>query len=94
MAKGCALSNSNLPRGGLPRNSVYRITDRPHMTSAVDRGREALTQHNCYSTFYPVHRTKPTFILGYIKDTQNQTDQKQQSCYYIFIMLMLFHNKF
>ena len=46
MAKGRALSTGNLPRGGLPRNSVDRITDRPEMTSAVDRGRKALTQLN------------------------------------------------
>ena len=44
MAKGWALSTGNLPRGGLPRNSVDRMTDRPDMTSAVDRGRKALTQ--------------------------------------------------
>ena len=46
MAKGCALSTGYLARGGLPRNSVDRITDRPDMTSAVDRGRKALTQTN------------------------------------------------
>ena len=28
--------------GGLPRNSVVRITDRPVMNSAVYRGRKAL----------------------------------------------------
>ena len=33
MAKGWALSTGNLPQGGLPRNSVDRITDRPDMTS-------------------------------------------------------------
>ena len=44
MAKGCALSTGYLPRGGLPRNSVDRITDRPDMTSAADRGRKASTQ--------------------------------------------------
>ena len=44
MAKGCALSTGYLPRGGLPRNRVDRITDRPDMTSAVDRGRKASTQ--------------------------------------------------
>ena len=44
MAKGCALSTGYLPRGGLPRNSVDRITDRPDMTSAVDRERKASTQ--------------------------------------------------
>ena len=44
MAKGWALSTGNLPRGGLPRNSVDRITYRPNMTSAVDRGHKALTQ--------------------------------------------------
>ena len=42
MAKGCALSTGYLPRGGLPRNSVDRITDRPDMTSAVDRGRKSI----------------------------------------------------
>ena len=46
MAKGWALSTGNLPRGGLPRNSVDRITDRPDMTSAVDRGRKAPTQQS------------------------------------------------
>ena len=46
MAKGCALSTGYLPRGGLPRNSVDRITDCPDMTSAVDRGRKASTQTN------------------------------------------------
>ena len=44
MAKGCALSTGYLPQGGLPRNSVDRITDRPDMTSAVDRGRKASTE--------------------------------------------------
>ena len=44
MAKGCALSTGNLPRGGLPRNIVDRITDLPDMTSAVDHGRKASTQ--------------------------------------------------
>ena len=46
MAKGCALSTGYLPRGGLPRNNVDRITDRPDMTSAVDRGRKASTRTN------------------------------------------------
>ena len=45
MGKGCALSTGYLPRGGLPRNSVDRITDRPDMTSAVDSGRKATTQN-------------------------------------------------
>ena len=44
MAKGWVLSTGYLPQGGLPRNSVDRITDRPDMTSAVDRGRKASTQ--------------------------------------------------
>ena len=44
MAKGCPLSTGYLPREGLPRKSVDRITDRPDMTSAVDRGRKASTQ--------------------------------------------------
>ena len=44
MATGCVLSTGYLPRGGLPRNSVDRITDRPDMTSAVDGGRKASTK--------------------------------------------------
>ena len=32
MKKRCVLSTGNLPRGGLPRNSVDKITDRPDMT--------------------------------------------------------------
>ena len=46
MANGCALSTGYLPRGGLAKSSVDRITDCPHMTSAVDRGRKASTQTN------------------------------------------------
>ena len=46
MAKRCALSNGNLLRGGLPRNSVDMITDSPNMTSAVYHGRKASTQTN------------------------------------------------
>ena len=60
MAKGCALSTGYLPQGGLPRNSVDRLTDRPNMTSAVDRGRKASTQtnkqkHNLYREFLCKH---------------------------------------
>ena len=46
MAKRCALSTCNLLLGGLSRNSVDRITDRPDMTSAVYRGRKVSTQTN------------------------------------------------
>ena len=46
MAKGCAQSTGYLSRGCLPRNSVDKITDRPDMTSAIDRGRKASTQTN------------------------------------------------
>ena len=35
MAKGFALSTGYLPLGGLPRNSVDRITDRPDMTQLL-----------------------------------------------------------
>ena len=44
MAKGWSLNTGKLPQGGLPWNSVNRNTDRPDMTSAVDRGHKALTQ--------------------------------------------------
>ena len=46
MAIGCALSTGYLPRGGLPRNSVDRLTDHSDMTSDVDRGRKASAQTN------------------------------------------------
>ena len=46
MVKGYALSTGYMPRGGLPRNSVDRITDHPNMTSAVQRGCKASTQTN------------------------------------------------
>ena len=46
MVNGCALSTGYLPRGGLHRNSVDKLTDRPDMTSAVGRGRIASTQIN------------------------------------------------
>ena len=49
-AKGWALRTGNLPRGGLSRDSVERITDRPDMTSAVDRGRKALAQQQQHKT--------------------------------------------
>ena len=48
MAKGCVLSTGYLPRGGLPKNSVDRITDCPDMTSAVDRGRKASIKKNTF----------------------------------------------
>ena len=59
MAKGCVLSTGYLPRGGLSRNSVDRITDRPDMISAVDCGRKTSTQtkQNMYEVaivFYSV----------------------------------------
>ena len=46
MAKRCALSTGNLFRGGVPRNSEGRITDRPDVTSAVYRGGKASAQTN------------------------------------------------
>ena len=69
MAKGCALSTGCLPQGGLPRNSVDRITDRPDMTSAVDRGLKASTQtkNKLQSLFFD----NANFIKclgGYFKD--------------------------
>ena len=46
MAKECTLSTGKLPLGGLPRNSVVRITDHPNMTSAVYCGCKAINQTN------------------------------------------------
>ena len=42
MVKECVLSTGNLLQGGLPRNSVDRLTDCPDMTSAVN-GHKAST---------------------------------------------------
>ena len=64
MAKRCALSTGNLLRGGLPRNSVDRITDRPDMTSAVYRGRKASTQTNKQKYF----QTLKMFYMKKYKD--------------------------
>ena len=38
MVKECTLRTGKLPLGGLPRNSVVRITDHPDITSAVYHG--------------------------------------------------------
>ena len=46
MAKECMLRTDKLPLGGLPRNSVVRITDCPDMTSAVYCVRKAINQTN------------------------------------------------
>ena len=46
MEKGRTPSPGKPPPGGLPRNSVFRINDRPDMTSAVYRGRKASIQTN------------------------------------------------
>ena len=34
--ESCVLKSGSLPRGGLPRNTVDRITDRPDITPTVD----------------------------------------------------------
>ena len=39
MAKECTLRTGKLPLGGLPRNRVVWITDRPDMTSSNYHGR-------------------------------------------------------
>ena len=44
MVKECVLSTGKLSPGGLPRNSVARITDRLDMTSAVYRGCKAINK--------------------------------------------------
>ena len=44
MAKEFTLSTGKLPLGGLPRNSVVVIIDCPDITSAVNRGRNAINQ--------------------------------------------------
>ena len=72
MAKRCALSTGNLLRGGLPRNNVDRITDRPDMTSAVYRGRKASTQTNkqtiCIGCVFCIE-----FVTGVIQELVTMT---------------------
>ena len=46
MVKECALSTSKLPPRGLPSNSVFRITDLPNMSSAVNHGCKATNYCN------------------------------------------------
>ena len=67
IAKGWVLSTCTLPRGGLPRNSVDRITDRPDMTPAVDSGRKALTQQQQLVHNLSMHYTSVplTYISGF-----------------------------
>ena len=59
LAKEGALSTGYLPQGGLPRNSVDRITDRPDLTSAVYCGRKALTQPTNPTNVDCINSTKP-----------------------------------
>ena len=56
------LSTGNLPRGGLPRNSVDRIIVRPDMTSAVYRGRKASTQTKTFLSVLCLHGFKETVL--------------------------------
>ena len=58
MVKECALSTGNLPWGGLLRNIVDRITDRPDMTSAVD--------HGCKASAQPKRTLLKPFIHGHV----------------------------
>ena len=56
MAKECMLSTGiKLPLGGLPRNSVVRMTDRQDMTSAVYCGCKATNQTNNPTMFTHGH---------------------------------------
>ena len=50
MAKECNLCTGKLSLGvgGLPRNSVVRISDHPNMTSAVYHGCKATNQTNLF----------------------------------------------
>ena len=56
MEKEWALSIGNLPLGGLPRNSVDRITDHPNMTSTVYHG----------SKVYVFHKSQTQIGLNYM----------------------------
>ena len=55
MAKECMLSTGKPSLGGLPNNSVVKITDRRDMTTAVYHERKASTQPTKHLFFYCVH---------------------------------------
>ena len=59
MAKECMLSAGELSLGGLPRNSVARITDRCDMTSAVYHRCKAINQTNKLHDNYVALPTVP-----------------------------------
>ena len=84
MAKGCALSTDYLPRGGLPRNSVDRITDRPDMTSAVDSGRKATTQTKNQKI---IRRYHVSIRIQHFLSSNTATYPRGRTCSYLIIVL-------
>ena len=89
-----SLSTFKLPLGGLARNSVVRIIDRPDMTSAVDCGCKASTRQTmlrrlsfiCLSRFFfqissapkLLGQSKPYFVWM-LMDRKNENVSKRDS---------------
>ena len=48
MVKECMLSTGKMSLGGLPRNSVVRISDSPYMTSADKQTNKSLQTHHTF----------------------------------------------
>ena len=46
MATECTFGTGKLPQGGLTKNSLVLISDRPDMTASVYRGRKATNETN------------------------------------------------
>ena len=66
MTKGCTLSTGYLPRGGLPRNSVDRITDSPDMTTAVDGTAKTLIPLSYLLPWYNKVFNTTTLFVGMV----------------------------
>ena len=89
MAKECMLSTDKLPLGGLPRNSVVRMTDSPDMTSAAYHGRKATSNKKNIIMSLIKHIWKHIFICIYCLSYKNLLNFK----IHILIVrhLILFH---
>ena len=61
MIKECALKTGNLPVGGLPRNSMVKVTDHPNMTSVFINGYSPSINSKAVTEFYSNFRSLETY---------------------------------